>query len=108
MQLRGDQLTAAAPPKYTCIATQLNSKLTAAATSHLPPPWNGRPPVLKFKGTRSIPGNNQAYQLIFSFLVNMSYQDKIKKKVSFSAKNSAKANTNSQETKRQSHQYQPK
>jgi len=29
-------------------------------------------------------------------------------KISFSLYNSAKANTNSQETKRQSHQYQPK
>jgi len=35
MQLREDQLTAAEHPKYTCIATQLNSKLTAAATSHV-------------------------------------------------------------------------
>ena len=83
MQLRGDQLTAAEHPKYTCIATQLNSKLTAAATSHLSPPWNGRPPVLKFKGTRSTPGKNQAHKLIFSFLVKMFCQDKIKKKSLF-------------------------
>ena len=35
MQLREDQLTAAEHPKYTCIATQLNTKLTAAATSQM-------------------------------------------------------------------------
>jgi len=33
MQLREDRLTAAADPKYTSRTTQLNSKLTAAATS---------------------------------------------------------------------------
>jgi len=35
MQLQEDRLTAAAHPKYTSRTTQLNSKLTAAATSQL-------------------------------------------------------------------------
>jgi len=35
MQLREYRLTAAEHPKYTFIATQLNNKLTAAATSQV-------------------------------------------------------------------------
>jgi len=69
MQLREDRLTAAADPKYTSRTTQLNSKLTAAATSHLPPPWK-----LKGAHTRQCPSISINFFLSF---VIMFRQDKI-------------------------------